>query len=394
MPRGPARPGPSPAPVDQTPAALSLNRPVPAGLRSATGATGATGAVATPHLLALQRMVGNRATARLLTTLRRPGPASVPGASGPRLPVQRGAVPPVVVQRAGVVVQRAGARAQDVTRAIGDLRDAYPNVREGLHAGVTSGQADEFWQAHLAGKDLAALVDAMLRDFLGAEEKAGKEITISVMYASGQLGLRVDIEGDEEGARTTSVNQWFSVDDDGELRVELRSVYAQGRGRAFMGKGLLPFFDALGVTRIWLDASGIGGSNDGVFAWARYGFVPFPQYWATMQDYGNKLLRGEYRDVAWRGRAAEVLASGDPKALRHLVELSWTTGDAAAKKFLNRVLQADLTWEGELDLADADSRRWIERYAAGAGADRFSELLVDLPQPRQLPVKAGCCTLF
>lgn len=340
----------------------------------------AAGAGGASRLLALQRTAGNRATTALAQARGWPGG------------------PPASVQRAGatgtrVSVQRVGAKPQDVATAIADLRNTYPRVREGTHVGLTSGQADEFWQAHLAGKDLARLVHTMLRDVVTDEERTDREVFVSVMFSGGALGLKVEIEGESAEANRTAVNQWFSVDADGELRVELRSVYAPGRGRALMGKGLLPFFDEAGVTRIWLDASGIGGGRDGVFAWARYGFVPFPSYWETMRARGRELL-ARYQDAEWRGRAASALNSADPRALRHLVELSWTAGDKRAAEFLNLVLQADFTWEGEIDLANAEDRQWIERYAANVQGTVFADLLIDLPPRPQRPARCGHCVIF
>lgn len=264
-----------------------------------------------PYLLGLQRMAGNRATVRLTA-------------------------PPHASPHASLVVQRVGATTGDLATALDDLRTTYPKARAGTHAGVTSGQADEFWQKHLAGKDLAVLVDTLLRDVLTDEERTDREVVVSLMYASGELALRVEVEGDTADARRTGVLQVFSVGADGRLQVEIRSVYAPGRGRAVLGKGVLPFLDQAGVTRIWLDASGIGGTTDGVFAWARYGFVPFPEYWEQMRVRGNQLLGGEYKNAPWRTQAAQAVGSSDPRALRNLVELSWTATDERAKEFLNR----------------------------------------------------------
>ena len=329
------------------------------------------GPASVSQLTALQRAAGNRATVSLVDAHR---------------------APPVAQRAAALSVQRAGATPQDLATALDDLRTSYPLVRSGTHGGVTSGQADEFWQEHLAGKDLAVLVDTLLRNVLSDDERAGREIFVSLLYAAGELALKVEVAGDTQEAKRTTVLQVFSVGEDGRLQVEIRSVYAPGRGRAVLGKGLLPLFDQVGVTRVWLDASGIGGSTDGVFAWARYGFVPFPRYWEKMRVRGHELL-GEYKRAQWRALAAQACDSADPRALRHLVELSWTAGEQA-KEFLNRVLQADLTWEGELDLAHPADRAWIERYAAGAKAAEFAELLVDLPPAQQRPARRGYCTIL
>lgn len=330
------------------------------------------------RLLAMQRAAGNRATTSAVHAQ-----WAAPDASRAALSVQR----------AALSVQRAGATADDLATAMDDLRTTYPRVRQGTHGGVSSGQADEFWQKHLAGQDLAVLVDTMLRNVLTDDERTGREVFVSLLYAAGELALKVEVEGDTSEAKRTTLLQVFSVGEDGRLQAEIRSVYAPGRGRAVLGKGLLPLFDQAGVSRIWLDASGIGGSTDGVFAWARYGFVPFPAYWEKMRVRGHELLR-EYKRAQWRDRAAQACDSADPRALRHLVELSWTASDERAKEFLNRVLQADLTWEGELDLANATDRAWIERYAAGAKPPEFAELLVDLPPPPQRPARRGHCTIL
>lgn len=53
-----------------------------------------------------------------------------------------------------------------------------------------------------------------------------------------------------------------------------------------------------------------------------------------------------------------------------------------------------MTWQGELDLADSDSRAWIERYAAGKKAEEFAELLIDLPPAPQRPARRGRCTIL
>lgn len=160
------------------------------------------------------------------------------------------------------------------------------------------------------------------------------------------------------------------------MAIHLESIVAPQRGRAFFARNLLPQLRRIHATRIDLKASRIAGLEGGMFAWARYGFVPIKEDWDEIRLCGlNKLRDGKsgIGDKDLRDEVEHILKSVDPVALRRLVLLSWRFADSGVKALVNNILSLN-PWNGVLDLTDEASRKWIRTYATST-PDSFNALL-------------------
>jgi hypothetical protein len=169
---------------------------------------------------------------------------------------------------------------------------------------------------------------------------------------------------------------------DERLSVHVEGVVAIGKGREFVQSSLLNQASLLNVRRITLKASTIGGSQEGVFAWARYGFIPSAEDWDSMRRWG--LERVERLPGEVKASIAKSLGDPSPKALRWIVHLSWKN-PALVKKFLDAMLSHSLSWNGDIDLADQSSRDWITRYAGRVNDPAQYEALLPTLLEQEIP---------
>lgn len=250
---------------------------------------------------------------------------------------------------------------------------------------------------------LAQFITSLL-GFLQPPQRPG--MTIRLFHES--TGLRVKVEGmatlsdQDPKKRPFSMNQEYTGDGE-RLNVKLETVVAPGHGRQFV-RAILSQARALNVRQLKLDASSVGGSQEGVFVWARYGYTPTDEDWTAMRSWGLTKLdesqgqstaaveEGTVRDVLGRmpgelkQKLRRILLDPSPMALRRLVHLSWQ--DKTVTGFLNPLLASGFSWKGELDLDDAKSFEWIKNYAGGTpiGEDLLPAESEEQRDPRQQEV--------
>ncbi|MFB9838060.1 hypothetical protein [Actinoallomurus acaciae] len=282
--------------------------------------------------------------------------------------------------------------------AIGNLSSAFPEIA--VENKLKSADLT-FWGTHLrrgaTTVSLEEFVTALLGDFLPGTARRGLKVTL---FPEAN-GIRIQVNGSaalsDQDDRPFSLNQTYTVES-GVLTIHVETVVAPKKGQAFVRSCLLAHARLFTVGRLTLSASSIGGSQEGVFVWARYGFVPTVEDWDIMRRWGLRELDGTSGALSGvRDTVRPILLDPVPIALRRLVHFSWTAADQkAAKSFLDRLLTANLSWKGALDLTDAASANWIAAYAEsgrpGDGLDRFQALLpapsgrsVAPPEPQAEP---------
>lgn len=252
------------------------------------------------------------------------------------------------------------------------------------------------------GITLTDLARSLLGGFLNKKQRKG--VTI-ILLPEGGKGIRIRINTTSplspRDERPFSLNQAYS-EENGLRILHIETIVAPGEGKRFFKSNLLPQAEQLGIQKITLNASGIGGSREGILAWARYGFVPTPEAWNEMRSYGLGLLKSEKNKnlAPFRSQLEAALQDSSPEALRWLIYLSWKEREAqqgkegkkevegqrkkgAAADFLDRVLGHN-TWDGELDLTDPDSRKWIQTYVnAAKPEDQLTTFEHLLKEPRK-----------
>ena len=341
----------------------------PAATRLAERRRRAGAASPTDRVLALQRAAGNHTVARLL--------------------------------------QRKHVLSADVPGKLAGLIERYPR----LAIGESNLQEthDAFWE-ECVKQSLAEVIAPALEAI--APDLADKALPFRVtLRAAGPRGVNISIT-ELENPHPRSVVQEVS-EQDGALAVKLVSVYAPGKGKTIFKDGLLPVFAKLGVRRLTLEASSAGGSRDGMYVWARYGFVPLPDEWNRMRELGREAIQkgratslgrtGEFAHTdlalppAIGQRVDAILESTDPKALRNLVVLSWKhRDDPQVKALLDAMLSSP--WHGTLDLANAEDAGWLDTYANSGkdpSAATFEDFLTaNLDTPRAQRQDDGCCIIL
>jgi hypothetical protein len=290
-------------------------------------------------------------------------------------PVRAGAVP--------LRVQRKHVLAEDQESANGQLAARFPGIKI---SGKLGPQDDAFWDRYMRRQSvpltLPEFVESLLGGFLGPQQREKVQIEMfsegSAAEAVESRGVRVSVNTavplSDKDSRPFSLTQVYLADE-GRLKIHLEGVVAPGRGRQFVGTSLLAQAKALGGRKLTLSASSIGGSQEGVFAWARYGFVPTVKDWDEMRRWGLARLAGAEDDLAALHKAGveEILLDPAPKAVRRLVYLAWEMKEPVTT-FLNHLLSSHVSWKGELDLAEPESLRWIEAYAGGESLGQFTGL--------------------
>lgn len=275
--------------------------------------------------------------------------------------------------------------------------------------GVMSGSLEEFWRRYMrprprsggegSGEGAAAIGEpdsldrfllVLLEEVIPEGRRSGLRVGIHPIleqvsdHSSGELpkerctGVMFVIEGkmplvDDAGggkAGSTTVADKFAMTQSyqlvsGELSIHLTSVTARGRGGLFVQKCLLEQAQRYGVRFITLRASQIGSTADGLYAWARYGFIPDQQSWDHICRLGTQLLA----DAGRTGQVTEALEElrnvfldAAPAALRRAVYLSWTDATGSVRKYLNLALSAQAGWNGALDTHDPAAMEWARVY--------------------------------
>lgn len=316
----------------------------------------------------------------------RPDRAQSPRSAGPRTsgPASIQRSPRALSERARIArtfgapgtapapIQRKYLLPEDQAAAMDRLRAKYPLIALSPHSkGYET--MDAFWEKYVAleGRADVALdgaIDRMLGNTLGDEERKAK-ISVLVLGSADKVNLVVDV------SEVMVVNQILQAED-GKLKVKIESVTAKGRGKRLFARGLLPLYQSLGVRKLELDASSIGGMDDGRYAWARYGFLPGAADWDTMRQAGHERVKKGYFlfPGALDKKMLGILESPSPRALRELIVLSWQEGDRVTR-ILNGMLVVLKSWKGTLDLEDERDRRWIEMYTGEEDKARLRELI-------------------
>jgi hypothetical protein len=302
------------------------------------------------NVLRLSRTAGNRAVAQLIAGRTSPSRISA------------------------VRLQRRYVLPEDQTVATARLQEVLPGI---TIQGALDGKDDRFWETYMktgsAPMTLEQFVRSLLLDFLPVAARTGVTIDLISEGALPELGggqtnvmgkgIRVIVATTPPltaaDPRPFGLTQVYTAVDE-RVSVHVEGVVAVGKGREFVQSSLLSQASLLNARRITLKASMIGGSQEGVFAWARYGFIPSPEDWDSMRRWG--LERVERLPGEVKASIAKSLGDPSPKALRWIVHLSWKN-PAAVKKFLDAMLSSSVSWHGDIDLDDQSSRDWIQRYA-------------------------------
>lgn len=259
---------------------------------------------------------------------------------------------------------------------------------------------EDFWKKYLRKSSgpvtLGMFIVSLLADFLPVNVRPGLTITLrseGIDSTGVSKGIRVQVE--TAGPLVSTDKRSFTLTqvylaEDGKLKIYVESVVAPTQGRQFVRTSLLAQAKLFGVAKIELKASMIGGSQEGVFVWARYGFIPVRLAWDAMRRWGlAKLAENPALLEQVRGPLSQALLDPAPVALRRVVYLSWTAPkiiEEPMKIFLNTMLNCELGWYGELLLTDRISEAWIEAYANAVPAEQFAILLPVISGPQPPPV--------
>ena len=285
------------------------------------------------------------------------------------------------------MVQRKHVLPEDVAAAQKELQGEFPKLT--FISKLGDGD-DAFWERFMrkgeAPLSLAGLIRSILDPFLEKAEKLGVITVDLTSDGAGEekdlasKGIRVNIDGKEppsgKDPRPFGLNHVYRRKGS-QLVAHIEQAVAPNRGRELFHNSLLPLFDSLGVSRISLRASASGGSNEGVFAWARYGFVPRQEDWDRMREEGRDLPSSRMKKLGPAGNSLRKIWEDDaPVAMRRMVYLAWEhRGEVQA--VVNKVM--GWPWNGELDLTDEASRTWIEKYTNREDWKTFRDLLPEEP---------------
>lgn len=281
-----------------------------------------------------------------------------------------------------------GGAADDTHMCDDDLAVAVTNLQSGFPGITISGKLSEkdraFWDAFMrlgpAPITVAGFVRSLLEGILDVSQRAGVTITLfsEGLVSGASKGIRVSVETtvplSDQDKRPFSLTQAYWAEEGG-LTVHVEAVVAPHRGRQFVQSSLLAQARQFNARKITLTASSIGGSQEGVFVWARYGFVPRAGDWNAMRRWGLMRLNDEKYELESVGKDLEkILLDPSPKAVRWVVYLSWRQ-KGGRTTFLNHMLSSNVSWKGELDLTDSVSLSWLETYLASGQPQQFEPLL-------------------
>jgi hypothetical protein len=335
----------------------------------------------TAAAIQMQQIVGNRETGRWLNAT-----------------AQRYAKD---ASRTQPTIQRKHILKEDRDTALGRLQSTYPNMKD-LSSNMGE-MADQFWENHMkngeAPMKMDELIEGILNNYL-LEEERDYPITISFVYSSGEMNLNVTVKKSKEclekeqeskndnnekiEEKLLALTQVFKEGSHGPVDVKIQTVTATERGgKPLFRDSLIPLYNRMGVQKITLSASGIGGRQDGIYAWVRYGFIPTAEDWTAMQSLGNRILKEEENELPHDilPLLNQIMKQQNPEAIRKLVHLSWERReDQSIASYLNRILTASGSWEGSLDLSDDTDRTWLLNYVNSLSPDVYKSLLPVLDQ--------------
>lgn len=259
---------------------------------------------------------------------------------------------------------------------------------------------EDFWKKYLrkanAPVTLGMFIVSLLAEFLPVDVRPRLTITLiseGIDSTGVSKGIRVQVK--TAGRLVPSDERPFTLTqvyraEGGKLKIYLEAVVAPTQGRRFVRTSLLAQARLFGAAKIELKASMIGGSQEGVFVWARYGFIPLRDDWDAMRRWGlAKLAENPALLEQVRGSLSQALLDPAPVALRRVVFLSWTAQEiikAPMKTFLDHMLTCQLSWYGELLLTDKNSDAWIEDYANAIPPEQFARLLPGISGSQPPPV--------
>ncbi|MEV0096859.1 hypothetical protein [Streptomyces sp. NPDC050738] len=288
--------------------------------------------------------------------------------------------------------------ADDLARAAERLQKQFPGI---VIEGKLSTQDDAFWTSGVRHGGTPLSVDDLLSSLLGLlshEQCVGLRVQFftegTVPEGEPRAGLskgvrliinaKVPLSAADELKRPFSLNQVYKPGATGPV-LHIEAVVAPQHGRQAT-QLLFAHAQHIGVSRLTLCASMIAGSQEGVFAWARYGFVPLQKDWDDMRRAGLEKLDSDPVDLrAHNAELRGIVLDPAPKALRRLVYCSWQRKGATVA-FLNAMLTAHVSWQGELDLTDTDGCTWLQTYARLARAsDHLAQFTPLLPAPSTHP---------
>ncbi|WP_299484612.1 CFI-box-CTERM domain-containing protein [Acaryochloris sp. IP29b_bin.137] len=281
----------------------------------------------------------------------------------------------------------------DRPKEIEKLQDTYPNIKEGTYlrsdldnpekseivskSRVTE-KGEAFWNKYLGPTTFSGIIGPILDSNLTKIESE-TPISVDIIEESDNsdigisLRLKIDVNFESKD-RKFSINKVFrEVNSQLEAYIETIEAYGGDKGgREVFSEALIPLFKDNKVKTVKLKASAIGGRQDGIFVWARYGFIPIQKDWDTKRKKGYQLLLEDYQDEDWVEEAKSILCDSSPRAIRNLILISWVK-KGNATKFLNAFLTLGGSWDGELDLENPKDLAWIERYA-GRDKKSFNDL--------------------
>lgn len=268
---------------------------------------------------------------------------------------------------------------EDREKAIQGLGKKYPNIADSAHSKVTEQTGEAFWQTYFKQTTFQQVIETILDGYLSQDQD--KPITLTLMDDTNSKGVRLiidivnhratDYQTSKSQKTLFALNQLF-YEKDGKPKVHIETVTATGGGKKLFAKSLLPLFKTLNISEIILKASRIGGGDEGIVAWARYGFIPSKEDWITMQKKAQEEIGNNEED--WAQKVRSIVAKESPRSIRELVFLSWQN-KGQVRSVLDTMLRSTVSWFGTLDMNHHRDLSWIEKYANGAKVEEFAELL-------------------
>lgn len=278
---------------------------------------------------------------------------------------------------------------ENLDKAVSELKKKYGDIKISESSRVTEDIGNRFWDTYLKDTTFQQVVEPILDGYLPelngyvpGGDKASP-ITLTLTEESDPSGLRLQISvvnhraTDQESFKTQktlfALTQVFK-EEDGKLNAHIESVTATGGGKKLFRESLIPLWESLNVNKLTLSASRIGGGDEGVVAWARYGFIPDNASWNKMQEYALKKIENNKQE--WAQQVRSIVNKASPRAIREMVLLSWQNRDEV-RPVLDGMLRHAFSWPGTLDLTNKQDLEWVTNYTAKVPPppEKYSALL-------------------
>jgi hypothetical protein len=278
-------------------------------------------------------------------------------------------------------IQRKYILSQDLVEAKNRLQSSYSNLEITSIKG-DSEFTDEFWENHIGNK----LLDEYIAHQLGhtpAGNSSNNYIRVIMNPDKRSLGINIIIYKPnitslncyKPDTTLFSVNYHYAEKSDSAVDVKIESIFAKGTAGAFISNALLKSPIQSSIDEISLTAASASGKPDGVFAWARYGFIPTEDDWKEMVSRGSNSIKG-HKKKEWYSDVKASLQNPSPTALKNIVYLSWKhKDDESLKEILNGMIGSQ--WNGTIDLTNVRNKQWIQEYATNGSRfpDRYTNLI-------------------